>query len=245
MSFVLRTVVIVPARYASTRFPGKPLVEIDGKSMVQRVCEQAQQTNLVDKVIVATDSALISSHVRGVGFDVIMTSENHSSGTERCAEALGSLTEEFDIVINVQGDEPFIAPELIEQVIKGFDETTEIVTAVKKITNIETLLNPNVVKAVLSESNHAMYFSRNAIPYNRDAVLKDWVNQGTYYKHIGIYGFKSKTLQRLVKLPVTSLESIEKLEQLRWIGHGFRIKAIVTEHESVGIDTPEDLMRVK
>ncbi|MFT7000367.1 MAG: 3-deoxy-manno-octulosonate cytidylyltransferase (CMP-KDO synthetase), partial [Spirosomataceae bacterium] len=138
MSSVLKTVVIVPARYASTRFLGKPLVEIDGKSMVQRVCEQAEQTNLVDKVIVATDSELISSHVKNVGFDVIMTSESHTSGTERCAEALEKLTEEFDIVINVQGDEPFIAPELIEEVIKGFDETTEIVTAVKKITGIET-----------------------------------------------------------------------------------------------------------
>lgn len=245
MNATLKTVVIVPARYASTRFPGKPLVEIDGKSMIQRVCEQAKQANSIDKVVVATDSELISSHVTEIGFDVIMTSENHSSGTERCAEAAEKLTEEFDIVINVQGDEPFIAPELIEEVIKGFDDTTQIVTAVKKVTENEVLLNQNVVKAVLSETNYAMYFSRQAIPYNRDAITSDWINQSTYYKHIGIYGFKSETLKKLVELPVTSLETIEKLEQLRWLGHGFRVKAIVTDYESVGIDTPEDLERLK
>lgn len=244
MSIAPKIAVIIPARYASSRFPGKPLVEIAGKSMIQRVCEQAMQVGLVDKVVVATDSELIKAHVENLGFEVIMTAENHSSGTERCAEAAEKLQGGFDIIINVQGDEPFIAPELIEEVIKGFDENAQIVTAVKKVNDIEMLLNPNVVKAVLSEANYALYFSRNAIPYNRDAVVKDWANQSTYYKHIGIYGFRVKTLQKLVQLPATSLENIEKLEQLRWIGHGYQIKAIVTEHESIGIDTPEDLKRL-
>lgn len=238
-----KTIVVIPARYGSTRFPGKPLVEINGKSMVLRVCEQAQRVNSVNRVVVATDNELIRNNVEKGGFEVVMTSESHVSGTGRCAEAVMKLEEKFDVVINVQGDEPFIAPELIEEVVNAFTEQVKIVTAVKKITDLKVLNNPNVVKAVLSESNNALYFSRQAIPYNRDANFSDWLNHSTYYKHIGIYGFKSETLQQLVKLPEGSLENSEKLEQLRWLSNDFKIKAIITDHESIGIDTPEDLKR--
>lgn len=236
--------VVIPARYASTRFPGKPLVEIHGKTMIQRVCEQVKQVTDVNRIIVATDDIRIKTHVEAGGFEAMMTSENHSSGTERCAEVVEKLPEKFDIIINVQGDEPFIAPELIQQVIDGFELTTQIVTMVKKITETDVLHNPNVVKAVFSQNRTALYFSRQPIPYQRDAVSIEWLNNFEYYKHIGIYGFRHLELLKLVQLPISPLEEAEKLEQLRWLFYGRAIKIVVTEHESIGIDTSDDLNKV-
>ena len=236
--------VIIPARYASTRFPGKPLIDIHGKSMILRVCEQVQQVKNVSRIIVATDDDRIKAHVQSFGHEVMMTAEHHQSGTERCAEVTRNLPEKYDIVINVQGDEPFIAPELIQQVIDGFDPEIQIVTVVKKIEEIEVLHSPNVVKAIFSEDQQAIYFSRHPIPYQRDAPINEWLLFADYYKHIGIYGFTHAELLKVVDLPLSPLESAEKLEQLRWLYYGSKIKVVITEHESIGIDTSEDLNKI-
>ncbi len=239
-----RILVVIPARYASTRFPGKPLVEIRGKTMIQRVYEQVSRVSSVSRIVVATDDNRIKAHVETLGFDVMMTSEKHESGTERCAEVVEQLPETYDIVINVQGDEPFIAPELIQEVIDGFSEKAQIVTAVKQISDIETLHNPNVVKVVFTADQKALYFSRQPIPFQRDSPPENWLSNVDYYKHIGIYGFRRSKLLQLVKLPVASLESAEKLEQLRWLQAGFEIHVVRTKHESIGIDSVDDLHKI-
>lgn len=239
-----RILVVIPARYASSRFPGKPLVDIRGKTMIQRVYEQVSRVPSVHHIIVATDDPRIKSHVEALGFDVMMTSEKHESGTERCAEVVEKLSETYDIVINVQGDEPFIAPELIQEVIDGFSENAQVVTAVKQITDIDTLHNPNVVKVVFTSDQKALYFSRQPIPFQRDSLSESWLTNVDYFKHIGIYGFRRTKLLQLVKLPVASLESAEKLEQLRWLQAGFEIRVVRTKHESVGIDSVDDLNKI-
>lgn len=239
-----RILVVIPARYASSRFPGKPLVDIRGKTMIQRVYEQVSRVPSVHHIIVATDDPRIKSHVEALGFDVMMTSEKHESGTERCAEVVEKLSETYDIVINVQGDEPFIAPELIQEVIDGFSENAQVVTAVKQITDIDTLHNPNVVKVVFTSDQKALYFSRQPIPFQRDSPSESWLTNVDYFKHIGIYGFRRTKLLQLVKLPVASLESAEKLEQLRWLQAGFEIRVVRTKHESVGIDSVDDLNKI-
>lgn len=236
--------VVIPARFASTRFSGKPLVDIKGKTMIQRVCEQVNQVESVSRIIVATDDSRIKTHVEQVGYEAMMTSEDHTSGTERCAEVVEHLPEKYDIVINVQGDEPFIAPALIQQVIDGFHDNIQIVTAVKKIDSWETLHNPNVVKAVFTENKKALYFSRQPIPFQRGVVESEWLQKLSYYKHIGIYGFRNAELLKIVKLPVAPMEDAEKLEQLRWLFNGNEIKIVITEYESIGIDTADDLNKV-
>lgn len=240
----MKIIAVIPARFASTRFPGKPLVDIHGKSMVQRVYEQVQLVEKIDKILVATDDERIFDYVTNFGGEAIMTDSDLPSGTERCAAAVNALNEDFDIVINVQGDEPFIAPELITQVINGFNDGASIVTAAKNISDNKTLFNTNVVKVVFSTSGRALYFSRQAIPFLRDVAPEMWLDSTPFYKHIGIYGFRTAVLNELVKLPEEQLESNEKLEQLRWLYHDHAIKIVVTEHESVGIDTPEDLSKI-
>lgn len=245
MNNSLRFVAIIPARYASTRFPGKPLVEIGGKSMIQRVFEQVKLA--VDDVYVATDDQRIYEAVLAFGGNAIMTSNQHKSGTDRCFEAFTKIDEWFDVVINVQGDEPFIQPEQIESLQNCFiDDETQIATLVKRITekDIDSLFNPNTPKVVIDNQNNALYFSRSPIPYKRGSKEENWLNEHEYYKHIGIYAYRSEVLNEIVKMPPSKLEITESLEQLRWLENGMRVKVGFTDVETQGIDTPEDLERV-
>lgn len=243
----LRFVAIIPARYASTRFPGKPLVDIGGKTMIQRVYDQVSK--VLDDVYVATDDKRIFDKVRSFGGKVIMTSDAHRSGTDRCYEAFTKLDDWFDVVINVQGDEPFIQPEQIEALKNCFaDEETQIATLVKKITErdgVEVLFNPNSPKVVIDKQNNALYFSRSPIPYKRGSDEKNWIAEHDYYKHVGVYAYRSEVLSQIVQMPPSKLELVESLEQLRWLENGLKIKAGFTDVETVGIDTPEDLEKIK
>lgn len=237
---------IVPARFASTRFPGKPLVDIDGKSMVQRVYEQCSKSSRLSKVIIATDDDRIFQHVHEFGGNAIMTSPLHQSGTDRCAEILQKEDADWHVVINIQGDEPFIHPDQIDLLCSTFDDPeTQISTLVKKITSPDELFNHNNVKVVLNKRNEAIYFSRSPIPYNRNFPEQEWLKHSTYYKHIGIYGYRSDILLEISDLSKTNLETTESLEQLRWLENAYVIKAAITSLESVSIDTPEDLAKVK
>lgn len=241
----LRYVAIIPARYASTRFPGKPLVDIGGKTMIQRVYEQVKSA--VENVYVATDDERIYDAVIAFGGDVIMTSDQHRSGTDRCYEAFTKLDEWFDVVINVQGDEPFIQPKQIEALINCFDdEETQIATLVKKIgvNDSDVLFNPNSPKVVTDNKSNALYFSRSPIPYKRGTDESKWLTEHEYYKHIGIYAYRSEVLAEIVKMQPSKLEIAESLEQLRWLENGLRVKVGYSDVESQGIDTPEDLEKI-
>lgn len=236
---------IIPARYASTRFPGKPLIDIAGKTMIQRVYEQVKNSLLIREVIVATDDERIEKAVKSFGGKVCMTSAEHQSGTDRCAEVIDKLQLKCDAVINIQGDEPFIDPKQIDLVCGCFsDEVTELATLVKKITSAEILFNPNSPKVIIDKDNNAIYFSRNPIPYVRGKEQKDWLSHQVFYQHIGIYGYRPDVLKKITQLPVSSLEKAESLEQLRWIENGFKIKTATTTLETLAIDTPEDLTRI-
>lgn len=245
---------IIPARYESSRFPGKPLVEIEGKTMIQRVYEQCKKAQLLHEVIVATDDERIFNHVKEFGGKVMMTSSEHQSGTERCGEVLIELEDEgedFDVIVNIQGDEPFINPGQIDKVCQVFveDDMAEIVTLIKKIETSSELFNPNVVKAVICEEEESdypdvLYFSREAIPYLRGVEQKDWLNHHTFYKHIGIYAFNVEEFHGLLELEPAPLEKAESLEQLRWLSNHYTIQAVETNIETFGIDTPEDLEKV-
>ncbi len=229
---------IIPARFASTRFPGKPLTDINSKTMIRRVYEQASKSKLLQQVIVATDDERIMNEVRSFGGLVVMTSANHQNGTERCAEAASAI--QSDIIINIQGDEPFIYPEQIDLLAGCFiDSDVEIATLIKPQQSNEELLNPARIKVVINNRKEAMYFSRSIIPFERNQL------NTTFYKHIGIYGFKKDVLAKLVVLKPTILEETESLEQLRWLENGYRIKCAVTDLESISIDTPEDLLKLK
>ncbi|MBK5286364.1 MAG: 3-deoxy-manno-octulosonate cytidylyltransferase [Bacteroidia bacterium] len=238
---------IIPARYGSTRLPGKPLVEINGKTMVQRVYEQAGRSQKLNKVVVATDNDKIFSHVREFGGEVMMTSPQHQSGTDRCAEIISKQEQQmWDVIVNIQGDEPFIQPEQIDLLCSCFDDDkTQIATLVKEIAASEELFNHNNVKVILNKYKQALYFSRSPIPYCRNFPEPEWLKQNTYYKHIGIYGYRANTLREIAELPKTKLEITESLEQLRWLENGYPIHAEITSIESVAIDTPDDLLKVK
>jgi 3-deoxy-manno-octulosonate cytidylyltransferase (CMP-KDO synthetase) len=239
---------VIPARYASTRFPGKPLADINGKPMIQKVYEQALQA--LEHVYVATDDKRIEDAVKSFGGKVIMTSTNHQSGTDRIAEAANIITEKlklnFDVVINIQGDEPFIQPEQINSLKSCFNNpSTEIATLIKKITNTDEIFDPNKVKVVTAKDNRALYFSRSPIPFVRGENQEEWLNKNSFFKHIGMYAYRFDSLMKVTKLEQSELELSESLEQLRWLENGYWIQTEITEHESIGIDTPEDLMRVK
>jgi 3-deoxy-manno-octulosonate cytidylyltransferase (CMP-KDO synthetase) len=242
----IRFVAIIPARYASTRFPGKPLVDIGGKSMIQRVVEQVSK--VLSDVYVATDDVRIQAAVLAFGGKVIMTSELHKSGTDRCYEAFTQIKEEFDVIINVQGDEPFIQPSQIEALKDCFlSNETEIATLAKRIKGDESfdvLNNSNSPKLVLNLRNEAIYFSRSVIPFLRGVESSNWAKQHSYYKHVGIYAYRADVLGEITRLEQTPLEIAESLEQLRWVENGYRIKVGFTDVESVGIDTPEDLEKI-
>ncbi|MBT1703999.1 3-deoxy-manno-octulosonate cytidylyltransferase [Chryseosolibacter indicus] len=236
---------IIPARYASTRFPGKPLVDIKGKTMIQRVYEQAKKCSSLQSVIVATDDERIQGEVLNFGGEVCMTSSAHPSGTDRCAEVIEKLNLQCDAVINIQGDEPFIDPQQIELVCSCFaDDRTELATLIKPVKQSEILFNPNSPKVVVDNEGFAIYFSRHPIPYLRGVDQKDWLNQHSYYQHIGIYGYRSSALRNITKLLPSTLEKAESLEQLRWIEAGLKIKTAITTRETLAIDTPDDLERI-
>lgn len=243
----MKSLVIIPARYASTRFPAKPLALLGGKPIIEHVYRQASKA--VDDVVVATDDKRIMSVVEGFGGRAVMTSTEHQSGTDRCFEALQNVGGEYDIVINVQGDEPFIQPEQITSLIECFnDPATDIATMVKPFAvedGIEALENPNSPKVVLSRTMKAIYFSRSVIPYMRGVEREEWLKNHTYYKHLGIYAFRRKVLAEVTALPQSSLELSEKLEQLRWLENGYVIGVATTNIETIGIDTPEDLARAE
>ena len=235
---------IIPARYASSRFPGKPLVDIAGKSMIRRVYEQAKKCDNLAEVIVATDDERIFNHVTAFGGVAVMTSEDHASGTDRCAE-VASKHPGYDIIINIQGDEPYIDPEQITKLAACFSDTdTQIATLIKKMQGVEELLNFNSPKVIINKRAEAIYFSRTALPHVRGQEPKEWLSHFTYFKHIGIYGYRADILQQITKLPISSLEKAESLEQLRWIENGYRIKVAETELETHAIDTPEDLKKL-
>ena len=235
---------IIPARYASTRFPAKALANIHGKSMIQRVVEQARQATSLSHVVVATDDERIRAHVAGFGGEVVMTSVDHQSGTDRCQEAVTKLGIRADYVVNIQGDEPFIQPRQIDLLTSVLDGVTQLATLVKAIDDPDTLFNPNSPKVVLSTAGNALYFSRHPIPYLRGQPADAWLAAHTYYKHIGLYAYRTDVLARLTQLPPSLLEQAESLEQLRWLENGYTIRTVVTDLDSHGIDTPEDLERV-
>lgn len=235
---------IIPARYASTRFPGKPLAMIGDKTMIRRVYEQARKA--LDEVWVATDDERIFSEVQNFGGNAVLTSPDHPSGTDRCEEAVKRMTEvtgiEPDVVINIQGDEPFIRPEQIALLMDCFnDKTVEIATLIRKTLPGEDLFNPNQPKVVVDSSGNALYFSRSVIPYIRDAEKEKWHEKHIFYKHIGLYAYRTGVLRQVTKLNRSSLEIAESLEQNRWLENGLKIRTAVTEWESIGIDTPGDL----
>lgn len=247
----MKFIAIIPARYASTRFPGKPLALLGGKPVVQRVYEQV--AGAVDDAVVATDDERIRDAVLAFGGRAEMTSPDHRSGTDRCREAYEKVcareNRRFDVVINVQGDEPFIHPSQIEAVMRCFDDpSTDIATLVKPFApgdGLAALENPNSPKVVLDAQSRALYFSRSVIPYLRGVPREEWLARHTFYKHIGLYAFRAEVLRAVTDLPQSPLEKAESLEQLRWLENGYRIGVGISQTETVGIDTPEDLVRAE
>ena len=235
---------IIPARYASTRFPGKPLVMIGGRTMIQRVYEQAEKA--LDLVYVATDDERIFNEVLRFGGKAVMTSSLHPSGTDRCEEASARIADEqkcsIDVIINIQGDEPFIRPEQISLLKSCFnDKSVEIATLIRKTLPGEDIFNPNQPKVVTDSEGNALYFSRSAIPFIRDCEPSLWTEKHVFFKHIGLYAYRTSVLRKITRLERSSLEIAESLEQNRWIENGFKIRTAITEWESIGIDTPDDL----
>ena len=245
----ISTLGIIPARYASSRFPGKPLVMIDGKSMIMRVYEQTLKTTVLNRVIVSTDDERIFNHVKECGGEVMMTAESHVSGTSRIGEVVEHLSFlghcPYDVIVNIQGDEPFIDPSQIDLTVSLFNNTEVLIgTLIRKIENQEDLLNPNVVKVVVDQAGKAMYFSRSPIPYYRGIPQDTWADNYDYYRHIGLYAYRSTVLKAILNLPPCPPEEAESLEQLRWLYHGYSINTAVTDIETVGIDVPEDLLKL-
>ena len=236
----MKVIGIIPSRYASTRFPSKPLAMIKGKTMIQRVWEQAWKSKL-DAVVVATDDMRIADEVLKFGGQYVLTDPNHRSGTDRCREALYMVEEQYDAVVNIQGDEPFIDPAQINQVIGliGRDDT-QLASLAKRIEDEDELFSPNVVKVVMDKQGNALYFSRNPIPFMRNLDRDKWLQKGEFYKHIGLYAYKTETLCQIAEMQSTALEMAESLEQLRWLENGLRIRMGVTQLESLSIDTQED-----
>lgn len=241
----MRTIAVIPARYASTRFPGKPLADIGGQAMIQRVYNQVNHAQSVSEVIVATDDERIEKEVRSFGGNVVMTSSDHVSGTDRCAEVMQNISG-FDIVVNIQGDEPFVDPLQIDLLVSCFQNTeTQIATLIKKITNQDELENPNRPKVIIDKNEFALYFSRQPLPYAKGLKKTEWLEKGTYFSHIGIYGFQTHVLQEITKLAPSFLENTEGLEQLRWLENGYKIKTALSHHDNDAVDTPEDLVLLK
>jgi len=237
---------IIPARYASTRFPGKPLIDINGKSMVQRVYEQASKSKSLNQIVVATDDERIFSHIKNFGGEALTTSTDCASGTDRCYDAVRQLDADIDYVINIQGDEPFIAPEQIDELAAALTGNgIELATQMIKVNSYETLFDKGEAKIVLNSNEEAIYFSRMVIPFIKGVPEIEWHLHHNYYRHVGMYAYRKDILEKITALPVSSLEKAESLEQLRWIENGFIIKCIVTAYESHCIDTPDDLQKAR
>lgn len=235
---------LIPARYASTRFPGKPLALLGGKPVIQRVYEQV--TSVLDDACVATDDERIYNYVKEFGGKVVMTRTDHKSGTDRIEEAIEKIGGDYDVIVNIQGDEPFIQRSQIETVCSCFDdEETQIATLGKPFTSMDAVANPNSPKIVVDNNNFAMYFSRSIIPFVRGKEQTEWLDHYPFLKHLGIYAYRREVLRKITQLPQSSLEIAESLEQLRWLQNGFKIKVGLTDIETVGIDTPEDLERAE
>lgn len=237
------TLAVIPARYNSTRFPGKPLADMAGKTMIQRVYERVAATKEIDKVVVATDDERIFDHVLNFGGEAMMTNADHQSGTDRVAEVAACFPS-ATIIVNVQGDEPFINPQQIEAVVAPFaDRKVAIATLAHPITEERALLSPNVVKLVRNAAGRALYFSRHAIPYLRDVPVGQWIDRKKHLQHLGLYAYRSSVLKEITALPKGELEGDESLEQLRWLHAGYQIYVGLTDLPAIGIDTPEDLER--
>ncbi len=243
----MKFVGIIPARYASTRFPGKPLAMLGGKPVIQRVYEQVK--GCFDDLYVATDDERIFNAVKSFGGNAVMTSEDCKNGTERCLDAYKRLGLDCDVIVNIQGDEPFIQPRQVNALIGCFaSKDTDIATLVKPFEaadGLERLECPNSPKVVFDENGFAIYFSRSVVPYLRGVEKENWLNVHTFYKHLGIYAYRADILEALTELPQSPLEKAESLEQLRWLENGYRIKVGITDIETIGIDTPDDLERAK
>lgn len=241
----MKVVGIIPARYASTRFPGKPLAVIKGKTMIRRVCEQAWKSKL-DAVVVATDDVRIADEVMSFGGQYVMTDPNHRSGTDRCREALDLFENQYAAVVNIQGDEPFIDPRQINLLVDLISrDDTQLASLAKRIEDEDDLFSPNAVKVVMDKEGKALYFSRNPIPFMRNVERTEWLNKGVFYQHIGIYAYKAEALRQVARLQPTALELAESLEQLRWLENGLSIRMAVTKSVNVSIDTPEDLAKAE
>lgn len=240
----MKFIAVIPARYASSRFPGKPLAKLGGKMVIERVYEQV--SSVLDEVYVATDDERIYNAVVGFGGKAIMTSDKHKSGTDRIAEAVEKIESKADVVINIQGDEPFIHPDQIRTVMSLFDDNdTEIATLGKPFESMDAADNPNSPKIVVGQNGRALYFSRSVIPFVRGKEHTDWLKYYPFLKHIGLYAYRRETLMIITKLEQTPLELAESLEQLRWLEHGIAVKVGTTNCETIGIDTPEDLQRAE
>lgn len=240
----MRFIAIIPARYASTRFPGKPLAKINGVTMIERVYRRVAQ--VFDDLCVATDDQRIAQQVERFGGRVVLTRGDHPSGTDRVAEALEKLGGQYDVVVNVQGDEPFIAPDQLLQLRSLFDDPkTDIATLIKPLAADEDIFDANCVKAVVGVDGFALYFSRYAIPFQRGVDQSQWACRHQYFRHIGLYGYRTEVLEKITQLPAAVLEKCESLEQLRWLENGYRIKTAVTTCPSYGVDTPQDLEKIE
>lgn len=235
---------IIPARYASTRFPGKPLALLGGKPVIQHVYEKVAA--VLEAAYVATDDERIYDVVKAFGGQVVMTRTDHKSGTDRIEEAIEKIGGEWDVVVNVQGDEPFVAKNQLDTICHCFDDpTTQIATLGKPFESMEAVQNPNSPKIVVDNMGFAMYFSRSVIPYVRGKEMSSWLTHYPFLKHLGIYAYRKDVLRQVTQLPQSSLEIAESLEQLRWLQNGFKIKVGTTDVETVGIDTPQDLERAE
>lgn len=241
----MKVLAIIPARFGSTRFPGKPLIDIAGKTLIQRVYEQCLKAENIDKTVVATDDERILQHVQSFGGNVVMTSSTHPTGTDRCVEAYLNLEEKYDVVLNIQGDEPFVDPQQINSLASIFSENkdAEIGTLAKLITDPAEIFDPKEAKIVFNDQKQVLYMSRSPIPYIKDLETKLWHTKFDFYKHIGIYGFREYTLLNISKMQQTNLEKVESLEQLRWL-NTYKMYLGFTDIDTLSIDTPEDLSEI-
>lgn len=246
MNLALKILGIIPARFASSRFPGKPLADIAGKSMIHRVYRQAKHADLLSNLVIATDDERIFSHATAFGANVVMTSQRHLTGTDRCAEVIRMKSySNYDVIINIQGDEPLIDPDQINLLASVFvNKNPEIATLIRPLSENDDLTNPGIVKVVKGKLNQALYFSRSPVPFIRNATVNQWHTKHNYFQHIGIYGYTKEALLKISRLDATPLEKAESLEQLRWLENGFQIITEISEHHSYSVDTPEDVNKI-
>ncbi|QMW06126.1 3-deoxy-manno-octulosonate cytidylyltransferase [Spirosoma foliorum] len=242
---------IIPARYGSTRFPGKPLADIGGKSMIQRVLEQCKQAKSLDKVVVATDDERIAEAVRQLGEEAVMTRTDHPSGTDRCWEAYARLIadgfiagDSSDYILNIQGDEPFIDPAQIDELAAILDGTVELATQMATVDSAAILHDPKEAKIVVNSQNEALYFSRSAVPYLWGIEPDQWHAHHAYHRHVGLYAYRADVLEKITQLPPSLLERAESLEQLRWLEAGYRIKMVSTNFQTPSVDSPADIEKI-